>query len=162
MTQAVRSSFPIDDLGKVCADVWKPDFPEFSDIIGEYRFYDEYFAAKEGDEIAPLELLLLQLPNVRFLELNISHQECCILWTAIEYMQSINPLNTLAKLETIIITDTGHGPCQADIFRCLLGLPSVRTVKVTGLRLDSPTSMETAKVSWTVGHSRIISSRYLF
>ena len=132
MTQAARSSFPIEDLGKVWADVWKPDFPEFYDVIGEYKLFDEYFAAKEGNEATPLELLLLQLPNVRFLELNISRKECCVLWTAPEYMQSVDPLNTLANLETIILTDTGHGPCQTDFFRCLLGLPSVRTVQITG------------------------------
>ena len=140
MTRAAQLNFPVDALGKVWFDVWENELPESGNTIADYKLSDEYLVAKEGDEVVPLELLLLQLPNVRILELNVSNKDCYMLWSALEYMQSVRPLDTLAKLETIILTDTAHEPRQNDIFRCLLSLPSARFVHVDGLQLDGPTS----------------------
>lgn len=149
MTRAARMNFPIDYLGDAWYEFHHGRIADWDSRARHSDFYAsvEYDDAKLGDEIAPLQLLLPQLPNLRILELNISRKECYNLSRALELIQQLPSRKTLkgpkilTKLETIILTDNGQGQRQSDIFRCVLSLPSARIVQVTGLQLDNKNSV---------------------
>lgn len=115
-------NYPLEELVEMC-------LAEYRDDIRPWEW--ECFTSE--DEEGAFSLLLLNLPNLRTLELDVSDKWGDLLCIALDHVINMPASDILTKIENLIITEATQGACHFQTLRRFIELPSLRSVRVTGL-----------------------------